>query len=239
MPHRLKMDNHLRTVAYVDGYNLYYNALTRSAYKWLDLRALLQEVLVTSDPSGRGVLTGVKFFTAPIMGRYASDPSSAERQQRYHNALKFAPSGPTEVICGYHTTEIKRVRPLDEENREGALIRARVVEEKQTDVNIGLHMYRDIAKGHVDQVILVSNDSDLVPALAMIAEDFPEIPVGVVFPIIETEERRRAAAGRNKKLAEFSRWQRKHLTIAELEAAQLPRSVLNRKGKAIVRPDPW
>lgn len=38
-------------------------------------------------------------------------------------------------------------------------------EEKQTDVNIALHMYRDAIKQHYTQQVLVSNDSDLELAL--------------------------------------------------------------------------
>ena len=36
-------------------------------------------------------------------------------------------------------------------------------------------MYRDTSKGHVDQVVLVSNDSDAEPVLEAIVEDFPQI----------------------------------------------------------------
>ncbi len=38
-------------------------------------------------------------------------------------------------------------------------------EEKQTDVNIAFHLYDDVIHKRCEQVILVSNDSDLLPAL--------------------------------------------------------------------------
>ncbi len=35
----------MRTIIYVDGFNLYHGALKRSSSKWLDLRALFDTVL--------------------------------------------------------------------------------------------------------------------------------------------------------------------------------------------------
>ncbi len=35
----------LRTNVYVDGFNLYYGALRKTPYRWLDLRELCQPVL--------------------------------------------------------------------------------------------------------------------------------------------------------------------------------------------------
>ena len=39
------------------------------------------------------------------------------------------------------------------------------IEEKQTDVNIAISMYRDAAKNLVDHQVLVTNDSDAEPIL--------------------------------------------------------------------------
>ena len=57
------------------------------------------------------------------------------------------------------------------------------LEEKKTDVNLAMRIYRDANKGRYDRIILVSNDSDAEPALAAIREDFPAIMVGVVMPV--------------------------------------------------------
>ena len=37
-------------------------------------------------------------------------------------------------------------------------------------------------KGLVDQLILVSNDSDAEPVLAAITEDFPHLKLGLIMP---------------------------------------------------------
>jgi uncharacterized LabA/DUF88 family protein len=57
------------------------------------------------------------------------------------------------------------------------------LEEKQTDVNISLHAYRDAAKGLAEQLVFVSNDTDLEPALLAIREDFGDRhQIGVAIP---------------------------------------------------------
>lgn len=59
----------MRTIVYIDGFNLYYRALKGTAFKWLDLRALCEAVL----PKDCNVET-INFYTARISGRI--DPTS-------------------------------------------------------------------------------------------------------------------------------------------------------------------
>jgi 6-hydroxy-3-succinoylpyridine 3-monooxygenase len=225
----------LRTIVYVDGYNLYYSALTRTSYKWLDLRMLMTRLLLDAYPGAQGRVDQLKFFTAPILGRYTSDSESPTRQQRYHNALRFAPSGPTDIIYGYHNLMTKQVRPLEPPLNAHGLIRAEVLEEKQTDVNIGLHMYRDAAHEAAQQLVLMSNDSDLAPALMMIAGDYPHIIRGVIFPTTSRQRGYRQSG----QLANAATWARRHIAPSDLANCQLPRTVRNRKGKPIIRPTEW
>jgi len=72
----------MRTVVYVDGFNLYYGALKGSAWKWLDLVALFRNAL----QSHHEILT-VKYFTARVSGTSA-DPSKPQRQDVYLRALR-------------------------------------------------------------------------------------------------------------------------------------------------------
>jgi hypothetical protein len=51
----------MRTIVYVDGYNLYYGLLRKSPHKWLDLYSLFQNhVLDQAD------VLEVRYYTAPI-----------------------------------------------------------------------------------------------------------------------------------------------------------------------------
>ena len=63
----------MKTIVYVDGYNLFYSLLTKSAYKWLDLHTLFDKHLVrTIVPESEIAL--IKYFTAPALGSMATDP---------------------------------------------------------------------------------------------------------------------------------------------------------------------
>ena len=67
----------MRTIIYVDGFNLYYRLLEkRPALKWLNIKALAEKLLRPAN-----VVTGVRYYTAHISGR--TDPTAPARQQLY------------------------------------------------------------------------------------------------------------------------------------------------------------
>src|ERR1035438_9723485 len=65
---------------YVDGVNLYYGALKKTPYKWLDLSCLCN-LLLPHDTINR-----IRYFTARVSS-YAHDPGAPNRQQIYLRAL--------------------------------------------------------------------------------------------------------------------------------------------------------
>lgn len=72
------------TIAYVDGFNLYYGALRGSPHKWLDLEALSRRLLPKDE------IRLVRYFTARITAR-PDDPQQAQRQETYLRALRTLP----------------------------------------------------------------------------------------------------------------------------------------------------
>nr|WP_081647355.1 NYN domain-containing protein [Rhizobium grahamii] len=56
------------------------------------------------------------------------------------------------------------------------------LEEKQSDVNLALHLYDDALNGEVDQVVLVTNDTDLALALEILKVRCPHSVRGLVIP---------------------------------------------------------
>ena len=75
----------LRTIVYIDGFNLYYGALRGTPYKWLDL-ARLCRALLPSD-----TIQEIKYFTARVSAR-PSKPTSAHDQGLYIRALRTLPN---------------------------------------------------------------------------------------------------------------------------------------------------
>lgn len=230
----------MRTIVYVDGYNLFYSLLTKTGNKWLDLVRLFEEHLLNNillsgeDKPANFELTQLKYFTAPILGRHAKDPKAPDRQAHYHRALKAASSGLLEIISGFHLSGITTgfpVNPLLELER----LKVEVMEEKQTDVNIALHMYRDAVRNYCECAVLCSNDSDLEPALKMVREDFPAMTLGLVLP------RKASNPGGRKsgKLSRHAHWVRHQIQESELEACQFPDRLLDHRKRTIRRPETW
>jgi hypothetical protein len=74
----------MRTFVYVDGFNLYYGAVKRTPFKWLNVVELARRILPAPYTVER-----VKYFTARVSG--ADDPDSPKRQHAYLSALKTLP----------------------------------------------------------------------------------------------------------------------------------------------------
>jgi uncharacterized LabA/DUF88 family protein len=229
-----------KTGVYVDGYNLYYGRLRGSAYKWLDLVKLIEGILSRRDQNES--LECVHLFTAPALANFASHgEASVQAQSSYHRALKAAHGDRVVVTYGRHSydpngslvPEFVKGQPYDRTKR----VRVWRLEEKKTDVNLAVSMYRHAGKGLYDRIILVSNDSDAEPVLEAIREDFPHITIGVVIPIrpVKTGEPERRVSG---SLTKHAHWVIRHLSDAELGDAQL-REVVPTKKKAIKKPAHW
>lgn len=225
-----------RDIAYIDGYNLYYSRLRGTTYKWLDMVVLFREQIL--KPQLPDVpLNAVKYFTAPAMGKFASHgTSSVTAQNEYHRALNAKYPGEIEIISGYHTAEESLLMAYCEPPEKTNRLSVWRIEEKQTDVNIALSIYRDIAQGKADVVVICSNDSDLVPAVKAIQADFPECIVGIVAPLHEPNGNPHRRG--NTELAKLANWTRHYIRDEELAKSQLPDVVPTRK-KAARKPPHW
>lgn len=225
----------LRTIAYIDGYNLYYGCLHGSPYKWLDVVTLCRNLVHAQNPASE--LVQVKFFTADVKSRLSRHGLQGQiSQQSYHRALSGRyPSETLEVIKGYHITHRAKL-PLYDKDKPVSIENKVAVwhtEEKQTDINIALHMVEDTIDRRCDQVMLFTSDSDLAPALAMVKRRAPTMHIGLVLPRREEEIR-----APNRTLSAIASWTRDAIRNDELESAQLPNMVSTHK-KPAIKPEYW
>jgi len=153
-----------RVIVYIDGFNLYHaiNDLKRPHLKWVCARGIAESLLRKDE-----ALKAVKYFSA-----YATwMPDRYARHRSYTDALLARG-----VIL--HMAQFK------EKPRKcfscGAKWKGH--EEKETDVQIAVHMVADALKGDVDRLILISADTDLGPAIKMIAANAPNCEVFVATP---------------------------------------------------------
>src|SRR5262249_33956415 len=103
---------------------------------------------------------------------------------------------------------------------------------KRTDVNIGIFMLDDAYQGLYEHAILVSGDSDLVPAVNMVRTRFPHKQVTVYVP---SRNPLRGAA------VELRAAGTKHrdFPLNLLAKAQFPNSVSDGAGGQITKPSSW
>jgi len=243
----------LRTRIYIDGFNFYYGLLKKSKYKWLDVVALFERQILPSilhrikldQEPVEMVLDdcAVKYFTASILGSLAGKEDSVSSQAIYHNPLRKNSPGRVELVLGgysvYEATQ--HVISADDPHRQPKhcpKLLVWKVEEKQTDVNIALHAYDDALSGEVDQVVIVTNDTDLTLALEMIRRRCPNVVVGLVIPAKPSLLSGGKARKANAALSQHAHWVRDHVAEAELAASQLP-TVVQGGRRAAVKPDSW
>ena len=232
--------NRLRTRIYVDGYNLYYGCLKRSPYKWLDLRQLFDLILPSVLYENQGVPAkfaleplAVKYFTAAILKNFAKAEDSVASQNRYHDALRGHIGDGIQIIEGYYDCKPARAHAYEKgKPARGCAVREIwKLEEKQSDVALALHAYSDALRGDVDHVVLVTNDTDIVPALEMIRGHTQAI-IGLVIPAKEGERTV------NADLDKLSHWTRSHILEPELAKAQMPTMVMH-KSRPVQKPISW
>ncbi|OLE94871.1 MAG: NYN domain-containing protein, partial [Delftia sp. 13_1_40CM_3_66_6] len=174
-----------RTTIYIDGYNLYYSRLKGTPYKWLDIAALFRDrILLPQDPGAEVV--AIKYFTAPVKASYARHgEASVQAQTQYLRALQARDPGLIQIVNGFHVFEPTSLPSYQAgaNPSKNNVSRVWMIEEKQTDVNLALHAYRDAVRGECDQLVICSNDSDVEPALRMLREDVPAARLGLVMPL--------------------------------------------------------
>ncbi|MBV6322275.1 NYN domain-containing protein [Duganella violaceipulchra] len=230
-----------KTVAYVDGYNLYYGRLRGTRFKWFDIVKFFEALLLRRDQNE--TLDKVIFFTAPALATFATHgTASVEAQSAYHRALKAIYGDRIEIVLGSHAYDkdgallpvFVEGQPYDRTKR----VRVWKLEEKKTDVNLAIRMYRDAARRQCDRMILMSNDSDAEPALSAIRMDFEEIMIGLVTPVHPPNSGKNIRRRTSGSLSKYSHWNITHLTDEQLDDAQLPPTVPTKK-KPIRKPLHW
>lgn len=230
----------MQTSFFIDGYNVFYGLLAGTPYKWLDLPSLLHAITHENDP--RSQVAEIHYFTSPVKPTLATRGlQSKQAQDTYVRALK---ARGVQVHWGRHRLD-HRLAPRFVSRDVPASRQDQVdiwnLEEKETDVRIGIAMYRLAAKqcwapgaeDRIQQLVLVSGDTDMTPALEAIREDFPHLRIGIILPHRKGSDRTPPGSLRNS-----ADWMRHHIATEDLEAHQFPARVHTHK-KPADKPDYW
>lgn len=206
-----------KTIAYIDGFNLYYGCVRRTPYRWLDLFKFAQACLPSNE------VIGVKYFTA-IVNPLRNDPAKKDRQLSYLRALRTNPR--ISIYLGsFQAHEV--ARPLADGSGHARVID---MKEKGSDVNLATELLCDAFGGVFEAAAVVSNDSDLVAPIRAVIERVRK-PVGVINPHIGPDSR---PSVEMKRCCSFFRTVHKNA----LRDSQLPDVLEDSNGK-IHRPAGW
>ena len=195
-----------KVICFIDGFNLYH-AIDNLKYphlKWVNLRSLAK---VFIRPKSQ-VLLDVYYFSA-----YADWlPASKKRHIQYVKALET--SGVT-IVMGKFKAKDRRCPKCS--------VKWVGHEEKESDANIALHILNLANKDAYDHAFLISNDSDLAPAIRMVLSNFPNKKITSIVPphYLHSNELIQACSEKAK------------IRIEHLERCLLPPTIFDPKGHLI------
>ena len=208
----------MRTIAYVDGFNLYYGSLKNTPHKWLDLCEYFRSTL----PPGC-TLEKIKYFTARVKP-LPHDPDAPKRQDVFLRAMQAHSGRHIQILEGHFSVKNVRMAQTAPPHRTVEVIKT---EEKGSDVNLAVELVNDAWLDAFDCAAVMSNDADLQRSLKIVKQHRRK-KVFLYTP----------GAPTRKPLGTLTRWSHKQIDVlsADLAACQMPLAL---DGGKIVKPASW
>lgn len=162
----------MKTIVYVDGFNLYYGCVRGTPYRWLDLSKLLH-ILLPKD-----TILQINYYTALVSAR-PNDPNQPIRQQTYLRALKTISN--LDIVYGHFLSHAVYMHLANPPATGNPYVQVIKTEEKGSDVNLATHLLRDGFMNNYELAVVVSNDSDLVEPIRIVTQELGH-KVGILNP---------------------------------------------------------
>jgi len=175
----------MRTIVYVDGFNLYYRMLkNHPSLKWVNQLLLAQNVLQPDH-----AIIRLNYYIARVSAR-AHDPQAPARQTTYLNALGTVPQivvhegsfMVSEPWMPLATPPQSKPSDYNWTMPPPAVVRVVKSEEKGSDVNLAAHLVRDAFIDAFDVAVVITNDSDLVEPIRIVVQEARK-RVGLLVPV--------------------------------------------------------
>lgn len=101
-------------------------------------------------------------------------------------------------------------------------------EEKQSDVNLAIHLLKEAVNDTYDQAWIVSADTDLIPAIKAVKTMYPTKRIGVLFPL-------KRSSYELQQSADFFRFSK----VGDYSQSQLSDPYVTSKGIVLNKPAKW
>ena len=199
-----------KTIFFIDGFNLYHSIANKSfnKYKWLDLSELVKKYVTKSE-----LIENIYYFTALTTW-------SPDKVKRHQIFIRAQESRGVKIIYGEFKRRDKKC-PLCHRTFT-------TFEEKQTDVNIAINLFKLAIKDKYDKAYIISGDSDLIPSINAVKMTFPHKKIGVIIPIGRRAELLKHTCDFHMKMKE------KHLS-----SSMLPNEIKLKNNQILLRPSSW
>ncbi len=166
-----------KTAVFIDGFNLYHaldyfengpDHQRFHRYKWLSLRKLSEQFVF-----GESTVEEVLYFTTLATW-------DAGKTARHRIFIRAQENEGVKVVYGEFKRKHKHCNRCQKDFWS--------FEEKQTDVNIALNLFQLAIQERYDRAIIISGDTDLIPAVKAVRSIFPGKQIGVIVPIGRASE---------------------------------------------------
>ncbi len=200
-----------RIIVFIDGFNLYHaldNNPDYRKYKWLDFSKLARCFVKKSDSIER-----IIYFTA-----FAD--WSQTKMNRHKVFVRALRSIGVQVVLGKFRLVTRRCSICGRYYQ--------TYEEKRTDVNIAVHLLKLAIDDEYDTAMIISGDSDLIPAIQEVKKRFPQKFFVNVTPIGRKAEAMQDACDSHMKMKEM-----------HLKSSLFPNTIPLPDGSSITKPVSW
>lgn len=200
-----------RICIFIDGFNLYHalnDYKIYHKYKWLNLDKFAKCFVGPKDK-----IIDIFYFTSYVTW----NPGKLARHQTYVKALQLVGIKP--VFGSFRMKDI-RCRICSKLYQ--------IPEEKQTDVNIAIKLFQTAVSDEWDTALIISGDSDLIPAIKAVKETFPAKKVIIAIPIGRRAEELKLIADSPRKVKQ------KHLATCQFDD-----TITIDENTVLKRPESW
>ncbi len=164
-----------RTSFIIDGFNLYHSVREAAKFfegkgtKWLNIKELCSSYL--QIVGGGAKLENIYYFSALAKHLESTHPDVTTRHRAFLECIKdsgvkiqLARFKKKQFLCKHCGETIKRH------------------EEKETDVAIASTIFEILFNDEADNIVIMSGDTDIAPAVRTAKSLFPEKLIGFAFP---------------------------------------------------------
>ncbi|MBF0493353.1 MAG: NYN domain-containing protein [Deltaproteobacteria bacterium] len=199
-----------KTIFLIDGFNLYHAISAQKTlrkYKWLNLHSLCSSFLTSNEKINK-----IFYFTAYY-------PGNGPRRQKHQLYVRALELHEVTTIFGEFKRKDKFCKSCYKTS-EG-------YEEKQTDVNIAIELFRQAVNDTYDTAYIISGDSDLLPSIRAVKSTFPEKTIKLILPPMRQSE------SLKKEVHWYMRMKEKHLANNQFLEK------IERNGITLQKPEDW